>query len=1526
MFALLMLSLLYTFIFVNTDAIHCDEAAYFDLDVAALNKCDLFSENVDSISSSNKIFDYIYIQTNTAFIQFDIKIHDICDSQICNIFDIHGNNSESILALSINGEENDFELATYENRNIQQFRNASALLPLDNNYHHINLRHTFQGCNGTQNVFQIDESVYYYDSASIATNLTKYKYQLFMGNAENTLNASVSNVCIKTSPVFDELLCGSKMEGDLLASDITYYVFNYTRHNDTLFVLFDLCDSSYDTYLYLWDIQWNVIQTADDGDCGLQTQLQLNSLNTGLYILGISGYGNSSHHAFGHWDLHIFCSASETAQDDNEFNCSIYDTIYCGDIIDGVLQRIDLDGIRIGGQTPSPIFLPQFPIGAQYLYTSDFYCLDLTNSTSFVYIDACGSDSYTDLEFFDPNRSHRVNGNPSGYCSDPSDMIYLRELSGGQYMITVSAPGSFVLTMDWGWHFYQFDITCEQNIIDDDKYKMIFATASTWFHALRGCEMQFGTSLATIITEYDMAKVLYILRDIYDRYIPKEIKVFIGLYKDAGYDTNWKWTNEVNVTCNHTNNAHCVRVPTEAWFTNISTSPIRMGATLYYDNDTDYHFKIEADTIDSIYWQSQSYLCNAPNNGYKPPHHMSTFNVWHKMLFNVSALRYDNISEVLIFYWNLSAFVVSTKYIHYTDINPYYDFHHHDEWHVHHLSYSDLELDSNQTIHFTQKYAQFESSVHLHIVVIINPITDEYDVLMQINLKHMTTHFDVIPSQLEHEYCMVSTDNYVYIIQQKTILRYQIDIHQWVTLDFADSIPSTCAITNDHQYIYIFGNSDDEMLIDDASFFIIKYTTDTETFQYVPTPNLCSSQSRGSSITARNNKIYIHGCYVASWKTVIFDIDTEQFETVTMNIDIPTIKHIPYYRDAQMAVFEDNVLLLMHTTDSLYPLLYDDHNKEYDSISLYYGITDLISINFVKTSEYLAHVQHIWPSHGLDINYFINDFSPIKNDTYHVYFETNDDYVYMSMMLDTTRDDCICNDSYYRYKCYDCQQHIDLQYYLVGKDDTIDVLHFNVYSHEGYRYHILPHYITVVLQRCQITFNVLNRASSNIDPIIYVRFSLSDTCYLRNDTHFSVNITSLQLSISTTLIVHVITDTSTNYSCTVCNDPDCISCNNGNFAIQHATNALDSGTVAIQFESNMIDLRVVALNNTLQYLNHEESKVMNGLFYLYIAIAIVLVTVLMVVICCAIQYMNAFVVDKALILIVAVSQFNDNTELKKLKGVKQNVDDLAGLWRDVYGYDLFISNDGTKQDIIDFIDLHKQRLSRDNGYKSVIVHLISHGETGSILSSNGQKVYLDFIFHEINSQAKHNEVSELTKIIFHHGCQGDVDYNHGSVVSTGMRTTQSTPDNTASATNTAIMMTNMITSTDEEEKDIMIVPSPSNANNIAFESNCVTVCGNVPGRSMSDSGKFTNCICEAFSRNLQKIIKSDFNSLMTEIGRNLEQETDHAELCKVDATLRYSKIRFEKQKHDPNKIVENDSGVIGDRDNEKRNLIDECIA
>eukprot|EP01084_Bolivina_argentea_P214307 363841_1 len=252
------------------------------------------------------------------------------------------------------------------------------------------------------------------------------------------------------------------------------------------------------------------------------------------------------------------------------------------------------------------------------------------------------------------------------------------------------------------------------------------------------------------------------------------------------------------------------------------------------------------------------------------------------------------------------------------------------------------------------------------------------------------------------------------------------------------------------------------------------------------------------------------------------------------------------------------------------------------------------------------------------------------------------------------------------------------------------------------------------------------------------------------------------------------------------------------------------------------------------------------------------------------NYMNAFEVKDALVLIIGISKF-ENKELNNLPGVVQNVIDLKRLWSAQYNYDVFVCKNNlqcTKADIIDFIDIHKHKLENKK-YNSVIIHIFSHGSKNGkcFLSSDDKSVEIDFIRHELITEAEFVDHQSLIKLMFNHICQGSNDY--------------SVQNGTNNIPRTSIIKHNSL----------------DNNNNIisSYDSNVMILSGNISGRAMSDKGDFTKCICYVFGKNAKRRIKHYFSENKTEIGRMLEKETDNAEILTVNEdSLRFYPIRFEK--------------------------------
>eukprot|EP01084_Bolivina_argentea_P039073 72218_1 len=252
------------------------------------------------------------------------------------------------------------------------------------------------------------------------------------------------------------------------------------------------------------------------------------------------------------------------------------------------------------------------------------------------------------------------------------------------------------------------------------------------------------------------------------------------------------------------------------------------------------------------------------------------------------------------------------------------------------------------------------------------------------------------------------------------------------------------------------------------------------------------------------------------------------------------------------------------------------------------------------------------------------------------------------------------------------------------------------------------------------------------------------------------------------------------------------------------------------------------------------------------------------------KYKTSFIVNKALVWIIAIRQFDDPDY--NLDGVAKDVQRLAKLWNNIYQYKVIICNEDnlycTKQNITDFIDKHKKNLEKFS-YNGIIVHVISHGTENGMMKTSDMKNLniIEFLMHEINQCCTNQKI---IKLLIYHCCRGQEVYH-----------TLPPNNNTTSIKTRGFPLSN-------DRK-----PQSSS------ESNCAVIYGTIKGRAISDKGYFAECIYESFAHNISKrcrIFRKPFNQLFMEIGIALEKKTREAEICSDDGiiTLRFNKIYFEK--------------------------------
>eukprot|EP01083_Nonionella_stella_P072876 196704_1 len=188
--------------------------------------------------------------------------------------------------------------------------------------------------------------------------------------------------------------------------------------------------------------------------------------------------------------------------------------------------------------------------------------------------------------------------------------------------------------------------------------------------------------------------------------------------------------------------------------------------------------------------------------------------------------------------------------------------------------------------------------------------------------------------------------------------------------------------------------------------------------------------------------------------------------------------------------------------------------------------------------------------------------------------------------------------------------------------------------------------------------------------------------------------------------------------------------------------------------------------------------------------------------------------------------------------------------------------------------------------------------TGYIYELRFKKIETAFIQHEISNAAKDAQNKELIKVIFHHQCRGDANFDTDADGANKQRTGNRTRNTYEATVNTCseIEMQPITQVHAMEKEEQKCTGSTEDTNSGEYDANWITIYGTVSGRTISDSGKFTDCICESFRDNVGRRWKKNFGTLVREIGVNLQRKTEGAELCEQKSILRHEQIRFERNK------------------------------
>eukprot|EP01083_Nonionella_stella_P295109 1002996_1 len=1014
----------------------------------------------------------------------------------------------------------------------------------------------------------------------------------------------------------------------------------------------------------------------------------------------------------------------------------------------------------------------------------DYYYFNLSNDST-VSFSSCRSSFDTVFTLYDMELSPLYDADDEGPCRRHA-VLALNELLAGEYVLRI---GGYEPKDGYGSYILQ--VTCLPVFTGNknDTYKMLENPLSLrrWPASEIRCRDTYGTSLATIITDDGVSDALYavytkwpwyqIEYDIPTRVMDTQyVDFWIGLYRNIANDSEWQWMD--GTTCNYTAPNKCIdalhwdvdepNIVTQKYQTitllrvYLSANPDNISVALR-----------DEQVITTTNEPSANFsLCNNPNGKHSELKCKDRINCWVDLDCCNSSIILSDIADADAYnqpylgvrtrfpmiVWKSKIFIVGMNSIHYTNIDsidaPVIEH----EWN--HILYNRDDLDIEL---LAQMYVQHDSSLYLYAT---NRSTQE-EVLLDINLIDFTVNSRLIQSEEFRPYvrwdqfgCMVASANKVYVFRASELLIYDLYSGEWTRTRFNAAVPTACAITDDELFIYIFV----------AYYVVLKYDTAMDTTEFLDTPNLCVWK-QGFGIRARNDKIYMHGCDVGSWKTMVFDVRTEQFDLETINIANPVTQYMPWYAAGVLSEFDDNVLLLLHQTRPDLPTIATDIKPK--SVRLYYAVTDLVSVNFEDT-EIINST--IWPSDGFIIKYSVNDFSESTNGIYNVWFYSPNakSNINTSIVLNTTNDHCICHEI--SYKCSDCHQYFDLSKYLSVVDNDMDELQFSVIpdNSEDNVTLIIPDHISMNLERCVISLTSLNTQTSHDDPTVQFSYNVSRNCYSREDSIFSVNITSSSplANIIAQVLIEVVSNDS--IACSVCSVGDCAICNDidGHLSFEHDIMETDA-TLQFFFKSNMIDFAVEGAGFSVEYFS-EVPFLTEWQLRSIVAGSVLLLFALIGLTGCwcktkrelheeeARRVKYAHDIRNPMVISIGIERYQDKpnnpgieVRCQDLYGISRDYQNIAALCK-FFNWQMYPRKEKlewTQSEMIDFLQERATEASDTNKFDAILAVISGHGYKNGIISSDYQLVSKTAI-HRLFS-TNYPLLRELPRIFVFDCCSGN---------------------------------------------------------------------------------------------------------------------------------------------------------------------------
>eukprot|EP01084_Bolivina_argentea_P267262 453622_1 len=252
-----------------------------------------------------------------------MKINEYCNESICNlltlgdtqfittfpVFNIRDKYYISYPSLSINGQKNYLNISIRNSRQVNEIYvpNADAILPKDNQFHHIYL-----SLKANEKLFKIDGIAYYSGIDMDLEQTNSYfiaeleemnrnnshlstiwhpSYPLYMSNPWNyAINAIVQNICIRSSPnIVGEIQCNKKINviENIFIGDTKY--FKLILSQNTYDIKFNLIALKlrYEFSFRVYDINFNVLYELISNKYSLISleNIIINSVNAGDYLI-----------------------------------------------------------------------------------------------------------------------------------------------------------------------------------------------------------------------------------------------------------------------------------------------------------------------------------------------------------------------------------------------------------------------------------------------------------------------------------------------------------------------------------------------------------------------------------------------------------------------------------------------------------------------------------------------------------------------------------------------------------------------------------------------------------------------------------------------------------------------------------------------------------------------------------------------------------------------------------------------------------------------------------------------------------------------------------------------------------------------------------------------------------------------------------------------------------------------------------------------------------------------------------------